>query len=74
MPVGAVRLAQETGAALHGVHCWFTPDGWGHSVGEPLNTDKPIPEVVQDLAKVFEKNISEHPEDWHMLQRIWNED
>ncbi|MDN8623537.1 phosphatidylinositol mannoside acyltransferase [Corynebacterium kroppenstedtii] len=74
MPVGAVRLAQQTGAALHGVHCWFTPDGWGHSVGEPLDTDKPIPEVVQDLARVFEKNISEHPEDWHMLQRIWNED
>ena len=28
----------------------------------------------QALADVFEKGIAEHPEDWHMLQRLWLED
>lgn len=74
MPVGAARLAQETGAALHGVHCWFTPNGWGHSISEPLDTTRPVADVVQDLAMIFERNISEHPVDWHMLQRIWYDD
>jgi KDO2-lipid IV(A) lauroyltransferase len=30
--------------------------------------------VAQGLVGVFEKGIAEHPEDWHMLQRLWLED
>ena len=27
--------------------------------------------MTQSLADAFEKFISAHPADWHMLQRLW---
>jgi KDO2-lipid IV(A) lauroyltransferase len=30
-----------------------------------------VKEIVQMTAQYFEDGISERPEDWHMLQRIW---
>jgi KDO2-lipid IV(A) lauroyltransferase len=27
--------------------------------------------TAQQLAAVFEQTIKEHPEDWHMLQRVF---
>ena len=27
--------------------------------------------MMQQLAAVFEQAIKEHPEDWHMLQRVF---
>lgn len=27
--------------------------------------------MMQQLAAVFERDISDHPEDWHMLQRVF---
>ena len=30
-----------------------------------------VKEIVQLTAQNFENGISENPEDWHMLQRIW---
>jgi KDO2-lipid IV(A) lauroyltransferase len=30
--------------------------------------------MTQDLAYAFEEGIAAHPEDWHMLQRVWLED
>jgi KDO2-lipid IV(A) lauroyltransferase len=27
--------------------------------------------TVQNIASAFEVGLAEHPEDWHMLQRIW---
>jgi KDO2-lipid IV(A) lauroyltransferase len=32
-----------------------------------------VQEIVQMTAKHFEDGISEKPEDWHMLQRIWTD-
>jgi KDO2-lipid IV(A) lauroyltransferase len=32
-----------------------------------------VSEIVQMTATHFEEGISEHPEDWHMLQRIWTD-
>jgi KDO2-lipid IV(A) lauroyltransferase len=26
---------------------------------------------MQALADAFARRIAEHPEDWHMLQRLW---
>ena len=27
--------------------------------------------MMQAVADVFAAGIAEHPEDWHMLQRVW---
>jgi KDO2-lipid IV(A) lauroyltransferase len=27
--------------------------------------------LVQESANNFERGIAQHPQDWHMLQRIW---
>lgn len=77
MPTGAARLAQETGASLHVVHCWFegtiTAPEWGLSVSAPLPTGDVV-ETVQAQAAIMEQNIAAHPEDWHLLQPFWVSD
>jgi KDO2-lipid IV(A) lauroyltransferase len=35
--------------------------------------EEKVSEIVQMTARHFEEGISEHPEDWHMLQRIWTD-
>ncbi len=30
--------------------------------------------MTQELARAFEKGITEHPDDWHMLQRVFTAD
>ena len=54
--------------------------GWGAHVSEEI----PVPAegsrrekaaaMTQQLARAFEKGIGEHPEDWHMLQRVFVSD
>ena len=33
-----------------------------------------IQRMTQQVAKAFESAIAEHPQDWHMLQRLWTAD
>lgn len=73
MPVGAARLAMDTGAALHVAHLWFTDDGWGLSVSEEIEVDT-VEDTVQRVADRFADNIAAHPADWHMLQPLWPTD
>ncbi|WP_423777778.1 phosphatidylinositol mannoside acyltransferase [Corynebacterium frankenforstense] len=73
MPTGSVDLARETGAALHVVHCWFTEECWGFSVGEQVAVDT-REEMQQEVADQFAANIAAHPADWHMLQPLWPAD
>lgn len=77
MPAGPARLALETGAALHVVHCWFTDgpegEGWGFSVSDEVMVDD-LQSTVQRVADLFAANIAAHPEDWHMLQPQWTAD
>ncbi|MDP9092040.1 MAG: phosphatidylinositol mannoside acyltransferase [Actinomycetota bacterium] len=76
MPGGPSLLAARTGAALLPVGLWFTPDGWGQRIGAPIELpagrlrDR-IAAGTQSLADVFAVDISRHPVDWHMLQRLW---
>ena len=68
--------AARTGAALLPVSMWFTEDGWGQRLDPPIVLPEgPLREVVrygtQQLAAAFERHISAHPADWHMLQRLW---
>ena len=78
LPAGPAALAVQTGAALMPVSCWFIGDTeWGTHVYEEI----PVPAdgdrkqkaaaMTQQLAAVFEQAIREHPQDWHMLQRVF---
>ena len=80
-PAGPAVLAVQTGAALMPVSCWFVgEDEWAAHVYDEI----PVPAegtrkektaaMTQALATVFEQAISEHPEDWHMLQPVFSDD
>jgi phosphatidylinositol dimannoside acyltransferase len=60
------------------VSCWFVgATEWGGQVHDEIH----VPEsgtrgekataMTQQLARVFERAIREHPQDWHMLQRVF---
>ncbi|RBQ14629.1 phosphatidylinositol mannoside acyltransferase [Spongiactinospora rosea] len=80
VPAGPPLLAVQTRCALLPVILWFEGDDWGIHIHPEI----PVPEegtrqekvaaVAQSLVDVFEKGIAEHPQDWHMLQRLWLSD
>ena len=35
--------------------------------------EKRVQTMTQELAHSFEKEIKKHPQDWHMLQRVWTD-
>jgi lauroyl/myristoyl acyltransferase len=81
MPAGPAALAVDTGAALVPITLSY-PDArdlliTAHSPVQPPSgrsrTDA-IAAMTQQLASVFEQEIAAHPQDWHMLQRVWVED
>ena len=79
MPAGPALLAVKTGIPLVVAHVSYTSTGIHidfHSVQVPHGGSEPdlIKNTVQLIADLFAKGISEHPADWHMLQRIWVED
>jgi KDO2-lipid IV(A) lauroyltransferase len=80
-PAGPAALAVQTGAALMPVSCSFVgEEEWAAHVYEEI----PVPAegtrkekaaaMTQALATVFEQAIREHPEDWHMLQKVFVND
>lgn len=76
MPAGPSLLAVKTGIPLIVAHVSYTPHGIHidfHDVSIPLSgsDDERIRNAVEECARLFEIGIREHPEDWHMLQRIW---
>lgn len=73
MPAGPASLALRTGAALIPVSLCFLDDGWQVTFHpEVEHTD--VPTMTQALADAFARGIAEHPQDWHMLQRLWLDD
>ena len=76
----SAALAMHTGAALLPVATWFEGDDWGAHIYPEI----PVPEsgtraekiaaMSQGLATAFEACITEHPADWHMLQRVFTAD
>ncbi|MEU5978005.1 phosphatidylinositol mannoside acyltransferase [Streptomyces sp. NPDC047315] len=78
MPAGPALLAQHTGALLLPVTLWYEEAPVMHGrVHPPVE----VPEsgtraaktssMTQALADAYATGIAEHPEDWHMLQRLW---
>lgn len=76
MPAGPAVLAINTGAPLLTAYVSYTPDGihidfQAVAVSETGTQQERVQETVQRCADNFAKGIAEHPQDWHMLQRIW---
>jgi lauroyl/myristoyl acyltransferase len=80
LPVGPVRLAQRTGAALVGASCYRMPQGPAIGQWLPLslemtdeqrtNTDSLMRAIVGNIEDIIRK----HPEQWLAFSSIWLED
>jgi KDO2-lipid IV(A) lauroyltransferase len=80
MMAGPAALAVQTGAALLPATLWFDGDGWGARI----NDEVPVPEagtrrekvaiMTQEVAREYEDGIRAHPQDWHMLQKVFTAD
>jgi len=77
MMAGPAALAVQTGAALLPTTLWFDGDGWRAHIGDEI----PVPEtgtrrekvavMTQAVARAYEDGIRAHPQDWHMLQKVF---
>jgi phosphatidylinositol dimannoside acyltransferase len=77
---GPAALAVQTGAALMPVILWFEGDHWGVHIHEAI----PVPAegdskqkavaMMQQVARLFEAGIRAHPQDWHMLHKVFAAD
>lgn len=79
MPAGPAVLAIREGLPLVAAHVSYTPIGihidfMEVAIQEGRTEEEIIARTVQEMASIFERGISAHPEDWHMLQRIWIEE
>ena len=76
MPAGPALLAIRTGADLITAYVSYKPDGIHidfHKVeiASGATESEQVAKTVQLCADNFAAGIQQHPEDWHMLQRIW---
>lgn len=75
MPVGAAKLAVETGAPLLVAEFWYQDaESMRVRVHPPLDVSGGVESAVQNMADVFAECIARHPADWHMLQPLWLDD
>jgi len=74
---GPAALAVQTGAALMPVILWFEGDGWGVHVHEEIpvpaegDGEQQAAAMMRQVARLFEAGIRAHPQDWHMLQKVF---
>ncbi|UUY46945.1 phosphatidylinositol mannoside acyltransferase [Streptomyces yangpuensis] len=81
MPAGPALLAQQTGAVLlpATLHYGDTPKMYGRihpevEVPKAGTRAEKTTAMTQAVADAFAWGIAEHPQDWHMLQRLWLDD
>jgi KDO2-lipid IV(A) lauroyltransferase len=78
MPAGPALLAIKTGIPLVVAHVSYTEVGIhiefnAVDVADTGSESERVSQTGQRMADLFEKGIAAHPEDWHMLQRIWTD-
>ena len=80
MPAGPAMLAIRTGAPLVPATLSYADRDWGIRIHDRIAVpatgtaaDK-VAVMTQQLADAFAAGIAEHPQDWHMLQRLWLDD
>ena len=74
MPRGPAVLALRTGAALVPVTLHYGPDTMTVIFEPPVphdHGDGGVTRMMQGVADVFSAGIREHPQDWHMMQRVF---
>ncbi|CAN2200892.1 HtrB Lauroyl/myristoyl acyltransferase [Candidatus Nanopelagicaceae bacterium] len=79
MPAGPAVLAIKEKLPLVAAHVSYTAVGIHIDfievpIARESTEEESIARTVQEIATIFERGISAHPEDWHMLQRIWIEE
>ncbi|GAA3307988.1 phosphatidylinositol mannoside acyltransferase [Streptomyces cinereospinus] len=80
MPAGPALLAQHTGALLLPATLWYDASVMRGRVHPPIEVPgsgtraEKTSVMTQALADAFASGIADHPEDWHMLQRLWPDD
>jgi KDO2-lipid IV(A) lauroyltransferase len=77
MPPGPALIALRTGAPLYTAAMWFEADRACARLTGPLTVapegglDARVRALTQRVADALAEGIARHPEDWHMLQRVW---
>ncbi|HEV7713656.1 MAG TPA: phosphatidylinositol mannoside acyltransferase [Asanoa sp.] len=79
MAPGPALLAIQTGLPLLVVDVWYDEQSTRGYINPPLEIPGPetgtlrerVSVVTQRMAAAFEAAIARHPQDWHMLQRVW---
>lgn len=84
VPAGPALLALRTGAPLFTAALWYEDDRTRVRVEGPLDlagvnsasspSREAVTAVCQQIVDRFAVGIAEHPQDWHMLQRLWLDD
>ena len=76
-PAGPAMLASLTGAPLFPVTMHYEGSRAIAVVQDQIEVPQFLPKneriayMTQEVARAFEVGIAQHPEDWHMLQKIW---
>lgn len=79
MPAGPAALTIDTDAVLLPVGLWYEGEMVFGQPFDPIEVpvegerSEKIKSMTQQLARVFEATISEHPSNWYMLQRVWSD-
>ncbi|GIF70246.1 phosphatidylinositol mannoside acyltransferase [Asanoa ishikariensis] len=79
MPSGPALLAIRTGAPLLVIDVWYDEKSTRGYINPPIEIPGPetgtlrerVAVITQRMASAFEATIARHPQDWHMLQRVW---
>ena len=80
LPIGPVRLAQHTGAALIGVNCHRTLQGLAISQWVPISSEMTDAQrtdtdsMMRAIIGKIEDIIRTHPEQWMAFSPIWLDD